>query len=197
MARDFDRQRFSASWRDRDVNVNRVGGDAVNWTALAPEASAYDTNVRAVVIGDFRNFTGLHFLVARSSHLQCCWKIGPELKSVHAAGRIALRHLLVDDAAARGHPLHIAGGDGAAVAHAVTVFYGASEDVSDGLDTAMRVPGKSREIVFGDIVPEVIEEQEGIEVGGAAESECAAQVDTRAFHRRLGFDETLDRTDRH
>ena len=114
--------------------------------------------MRAVVVGDFGDVGGLHFLIARVGHLQRGGKIGPELEAVHAAGRIALGHFLMDDAAAGGHPLHVAGGDGAVVAHAVAVFDGAGEDVGDGLDAAMRMPGEAGEIVFGDVVAEIVEQ---------------------------------------
>ena len=100
---------------------------------------------------------------------------------------IALGHLLVDDAAARGHPLHVAGGDGAVVAHAVAVLDGSGEDIGDGLDPAMRVPRKAREIILGNVIAEIVEEQEGIEIGRIAEAERAAQVHARAFERGLGL----------
>jgi len=41
---------------------------------------------------------------------------------VHAALHIALRHLLMHDAAARGHPLHVAGAKHTAIAEAVAVL---------------------------------------------------------------------------
>ena len=70
----------------------------------------------------------------------------------------------MDDAAAGGHPLHVAGGDGAAISHAVAMLHRSGENISDGFDAAMRMPGKSREIVLGDIVAEIVQQQEGIEV---------------------------------
>ncbi len=116
---------------------------------------------------------------------------------MHAARRVALGHFLVDDAAAGGHPLHVAGGDGAVVAHAVAVFDGSGQDVGDGLDAAMRMPGKSGEIILGNIVAEIVEEQERIEVVGVAEAEGAAQMHSGAFERGLGLDEALDGSNGH
>ena len=78
---------------------------------------------------------------------------------------VALGHLLVDDAAAGGHPLDVAGGDGAVVAHAVAMLDGSGEDVGDGLDAAMRVPGEAGQIILGNVVAEIVEQQERIEVG--------------------------------
>ena len=137
------------------------------------------------------NVGGLHFLITRRGHLQRGGKIGPQLEAVHAAGVVALGHFLVDDAAAGGHPLHVAGGDGAVVAHAVAVLDGSGEHVGDGLDAAMRMPGKAGEIVLGNVVAEVVEQQERVEVGGVAEAEGAAQMHAGAFERGLGLDERL------
>ena len=116
---------------------------------------------------------------------------------MHAAGGVALGHFLMNDAAAGGHPLNVAGGDGAVVAHAVAVFDGAGENVSDGLDAAMRMPGKSGEIVLGNVVAEIVEQQERIELVRVAEAEGAAQMDSRTFECGLGLDEALDGSNGH
>ena len=155
---------FAFARRNGHVDVDGIGGDAVDRASLAPEISADDADVGAVVVGDFGNFGGLHFLIARRGHFLRRGKIGPELEAVHAASRIALGHFLVNDAAAGGHPLHVAGGDGAVVAHAVAVLDGSGEDVGDGLDAAVRMPGKSGKVVLGNVVAEIVEQQEGIEV---------------------------------
>jgi hypothetical protein len=68
------------------------------------------------------------------------------------------------------------------------VFDGAGEDVGDGFDAAVRVPGESGEIVFGDVIAEVVEEEEGVEVAGGSEAEGAAEVDSGAFEGGLGLD---------
>ena len=62
---------------------------------------------------------------------------------MHATGGIALGHFLVNDAAAGRHPLHVTSGDGASVAHAVSVFHGPGQHVSDGLNASVGMPGKS------------------------------------------------------
>ena len=77
---------------------------------------------------------------------------------------VALRHLLMHDAAAGGHPLHVAGAEGAAVAEAVAVLDGAGQHVGDRLDAAMRMPRKAREIIGRDVVAEIVEQQERIEL---------------------------------
>ena len=103
----------------------------------------------------------------------------------------------MDDAAAGRHPLNVAGGDGAAVAHAVAVLHGSGQDVGDGLDAAVRMPGKAGQVILGNVVAEIVEQQERIEVGRVAEAERPAQVHARAFQGGLGLDEPLDGSDGH
>ena len=104
---------------------------------------------------------------------------------MHAALRIALGHLLVQNAAARRHPLHVAGGHLALVAQAVAVLDRTGQHIGDRLDPAMRMPGKSRQIIFRILVAEIIQQQERIEILGLAEAEGALQLYARAFDRRL------------
>ena len=118
--------------------------------------------MRTVIVSDFGNLRGLYFLITRRSHLERRGKIGPELEAMHASRGIALGHFLVNDAAAGGHPLHVAGGDGAAVAHAVTMLDRPGQNVRDGLNAAMRMPRKSREIIFGQLIAEIIEQKKRI-----------------------------------
>src|SRR3990170_4672736 len=83
----------------------------------------------------------------------------------HAALYVALRHLLVDDVAPRGHPLDVPRSDVALVAQAVSVLHIPPEDVGDRLDPPVRVPGKTREILRGVLRTEVVEQQKGIKLG--------------------------------
>src|ERR1051326_1351224 len=116
---------------------------------------------------------------------------------MHASGGIAFGHFLVDDAAASGHPLHVTGSDCAAITHAVAMLDCSSQNVRDGLNTAMRMPGKSGEIVFWQLIAEIVEQKEGIIVRGAAEPEGAAQMNSCAFHGGLGLDQLLHGSDGH
>ena len=74
---------------------------------------------------------------------------------------------------------------------------GAGQHVGDGLDAAMRMPGKALEVVVGYVVAEVVEEQERIDVVGLTEAEGAAQMHAGALHRGRGGDVALDGSDRH
>jgi NAD(P)H-hydrate repair Nnr-like enzyme with NAD(P)H-hydrate epimerase domain len=100
---------------------------------------------------------------------------------MHAALRVAFGHFLVEDAAAGGHPLDIAGGHFAFVAERIAVLDGTGEDVGDGLDAAVRVPGETFEVVLRVLVAEVIEEEERIEIFGFAEAEGALEADACSF----------------
>src|SRR5271168_1384106 len=116
---------------------------------------------------------------------------------MHASARVALRHFLVQDAAAGGHPLHVAGAEPALVTKAVGMLHRAGQHVGDSLDAAVRVPGKSGAIVLRPVVAEIVEQQEGIEVAGVAEPEGAVKLHPGPLHRGGRLDGTLDWSDGH
>ena len=111
--------------------------------------------------------------------------------------RVALRHFLMQDAAARGHPLHVARAQRAAIAEAVAMLDGAGEHIGDGLDAAMRMPRKAGAVILRPVVAEIVEQQERVEVAGVAEPERAAQLDAGAFHGGRGLDDALHGTNGH
>jgi hypothetical protein len=53
--------------------------------------------------------------------------------------------------------LHVSRAETAAVAEAVAVLNRTGEDIGDGLDAAVRVPGKAGQIVVGTVVPKIVE----------------------------------------
>jgi hypothetical protein len=110
---------------------------------------------------------------------------------------VTLRHLLMDDSASRRHPLNVACGDGAMVAHAIAVFDGSCEDVRDGLDAAVWMPREACKIIVRNVIAEVVQEKEWIELGRIAKAERAAQVYASAFKRRFGFNEPFDWSNGH
>ena len=197
MALELDRQRLALARRHPDVEIARVGGDALDRAALAPEIAAHHAHAGAVVIDDFGDFGGLDVLIARRRHLQRRRQIGPELEAVHAALLVALRHFLMQDAAAGRHPLHVAGAEIAAIAQAVAVLDVAGEHIGDGLDAAMRMPREAGEIFVRPVVAEIVEQQERVEFGGVAEAERAAQMHAGALDRGLGRNNAFDGADGH
>ena len=116
---------------------------------------------------------------------------------MHAAGGIALRHFLVNDAASGRHPLNVAGGDGSVVAHAVAMLDGSRENIGDGLDAAVGMPGEAGQVIVGDIVAKIVEEQKRIEIGRVAKTERTPEMDAGAFERGFGFDDFLDGSNGH
>ena len=105
---------------------------------------------------------------------------------------IALGHLLVEDAAAGGHPLHVAGGHLALVAEAVAVLDRTGEYVGDGLDPAVRMPGKSRQVIFRILIAEIVQQQERIEILGFAEAEGALQLHASALDGGLRLNDLFN-----
>src|SRR5581483_12455976 len=116
----------------------------------------------------------------------------PQLKAVHAALRVALRHFLMQNTAARRHPLHVASLQLAAIAEAVAMVDAAGEHIGDGLDAAMRMPGKTGAVIIGPIIAEIVEQQERIVVAGFAEAERAPQFYAGALDRGLRRDDAFD-----
>src|ERR1700757_2813793 len=103
----------------------------------------------------------------------------------------------MDNAAAGRHPLDIASGDRSVIAHAVAVFDRSGKYVGDGFYASMGVPGKSGQIVLGNVVAEVVEQEERIEVVGVAETKSPAEMHPGAFQCWLGLNEPLDGSNRH
>ena len=116
---------------------------------------------------------------------------------MHPAGGVALGHLLVENAAPGGHPLHAAGAEHAAIAEAVAVSDAARKHVGDRLDAAMGMPRKTRAIVAGIVAAKVVHQQERIELGRVSETERPAEPHARALQGGPGFGDRFDGTDRH
>jgi len=178
-------QRLSPARRDRDIDVDGVRRDADNRTFLSPESAAHDASMRAIVVGDFGNFRRFHLLVTRLCHFERRREVCPQLETVHPAFRIALGHFLVDDSATCGHPLNVAGSDGAVVADAVAVLDGSRENVRNRLDAAVRMPREARQIILGNVVAEIVQQEKRVEIGRVVKAKRTAQVNTRAFDGRL------------
>src|SRR2546422_11745171 len=106
-------------------------------------------------------------------------------------------HLLMEDPAAGGHPLHVTGSQGALVTEAVTVVHRPREDIGDGFDPAMGVPGEPGEVILGVLVTKVVEQQKGIEFFGVPKAERAAQPHAGSIDGRLRLHDSLDWSNGH
>ena len=194
---DLDLEGLFPSGRDGDVEIARIGRDALDRAFLAPEIAGDDAHLGAVVVDDLRNVLRLDVLIARLGHLQRARQVSPELEAVHPALRVTTRHLLVHDAGAGRHPLDIAGAEHALIAEAVAVIDFAGENISDGLDAAMRMPRKTGRILIRIVVTEIVEQQERVEFLGVAETEGAAQMHACAFESGARLRDALHGTDGH
>src|SRR5579863_5230868 len=103
----------------------------------------------------------------------------------------------MNNAASCRHPLHIAGCDAALIAHAITVFHGPGEDVRDGFNAAMWMPGKASQIIRRNVIAEIVEQQKRVEIRGVAKAECAAEMYACTFQGGFGLDKPLHRTNGH
>ncbi len=74
---------------------------------------------------------------------------------------------------------------------------GAVQDIGDGLDAAVRMPGKAGEIIGRPVVAEIVEQQERIGLRRLAEAEGAAQLDAGALDGGLGLHDAFDGSDGH
>ena len=173
-------------WWHKDVKVLRISGDAVHRPGFAPERPHDHLHDGAIVIHDFRNVVGFDVLVARRGHLESFGQVGPKLEAMHLALGVALRHFLMQDARPCGHPLHIAAFQRAAIAKTVAVINRAREDIGDGFNAAMRMPRKTRHVITRGLPAEIVEQQEGVELGWIAKAEGAVQMHACAFDMRLG-----------
>lgn len=104
---------------------------------------------------------------------------------MHASRAVALGHLLMDDAAASGHPLHVPRAECPAIAKTVRVVDVSAEYVRNGLDAPMRMPREACEVVLRHIVTKIVEQKEWIELFSCAEAKSAAEMDACTLHGRL------------
>jgi hypothetical protein len=101
---------------------------------------------------------------------------------------IILWHLLVDDAATRGHPLHIPHTNYAAVTYAVPMCHRSSQNISNRLDSPMQMPREPGEIVLWNVVAEIVEQEEGIKLLCVSKAKRSAKMHPRTFDSRFRFD---------
>src|SRR5262245_14171433 len=116
---------------------------------------------------------------------------------MHSTLRIALRHLLVEDAAASRHPLNVAGTKTPSIPEAVAVLDRPGKHVGDGLNAAVGMPREPSEIRVGVVVSEIVEQQKRIVFSRVTEPERAAQPDSCAFECGFGRGNVLDGSDGH
>lgn len=70
VTRGLDGERLRSIRWNRDVEVPRVGRDAIHRTPSSPEVTAHHAHARTVVVNDFGDVGRRHILIARRRHLQ-------------------------------------------------------------------------------------------------------------------------------
>src|SRR5207249_4529027 len=66
------------------------------------------------------------------------------------------------------------------------------EHICYRFDAAVRMPRKAGQVIVRDVVPKIIQQQKWVEIRSVAKAERPAQMDTCAFERWLGLDQSLD-----
>jgi len=89
-------------------------------------------------------------------------QVEPELKTLHHTFFL-LGHLAVYQAASCGHPLHTTVLQQAFMATAVTMPHATRDHVGHGLKTAVRVVGKTGNVVVGFVAAKGIEHQKRVQ----------------------------------
>ena len=105
---------------------------------------------------------------------------------MHLSARVAVRHLLMQDPAPGGHPLHVPRAKAAPVAEAVGVIDRAFQHIGDRLDPPVRMPGEAFLEILRPLVAEIVEKQEGVQFGRVLKAEGAVQFDAGTFQRGNG-----------
>ncbi len=160
--------------------VDRTVGGA----AVQHERAGDDFDFAALRQRHPRDLARGNVAIAGRLHFFLRWKIEPQLEPAHAALAL-LRHLGVDDAARRRHPLHVAGAEIPAVAQMILVAHVAVEHVGDRFESAVRMRWEARDVIVRVIGVELIEHQERIHILAALAAEAAAQLDAGAVGSRL------------
>src|SRR5665647_2352435 len=127
-------------WRYRDIKHYRLDDNITHRPLHTGDLTGHHLDLYAIFHGNFRYIGCFHLPVPGRHHLLAGWKVGPELETPHSARGALLGHFLMDDATAGRHPLHVPGADGTGIAHAVTMFDQSLQDISDRLDTSVRMP---------------------------------------------------------
>jgi hypothetical protein len=103
-----------------------------------------------------------------------------------------LRHLLVLEPSPGRHPLDVPGSHFARVSHRVVVAHDALEHVRHRFDPAMRMHGEAGDVLVGIVRPEVVEQQERVEIIEHRRRDAPPKAHPRAVHRLHRVDDPFD-----
>jgi hypothetical protein len=91
--------------------------------------------------------------------------------------------------------LDIAGGNGAVVSQAVAVLDRPRQHVGDGFDSAVRMPGKSGQVIRRILVAEIVKQQKWIEIFRFAEAKGALEFNPGALDGGFRLNDLSDWTE--
>src|SRR5205809_3806451 len=168
---------------EADVDVFRVDSDILDGPAVPADIPSHDPHPNAASGLDLGDARGLDLLVPRIRHLLRLGHVHPELEAPQPVA-VHFRHLLVDDPAARGHPLDVPAADDPFVPDAVLMLDATVQHVGHRLDAAVRMPRETRDVFRGVLGTEVVEEKERIQPRDFRGAERPTEVDPRPFNRR-------------
>src|SRR6266566_2199222 len=109
--------------------------------------------------------------------------IRPQLEAVHSSVIVTLRHFLMKNAAAGGHPLNVAGTKRTLIPKTVAMLHRSGKYVGNRFDSAMRMPREPRRVIRWIVIAKIVEQQKRIGLFGIAETERATQMNSRPFDR--------------
>jgi hypothetical protein len=102
-------------------------------------------------------------------------------------------HLLVNDAAAGGHPLHVTRTDQSGIPQAIAMVNGTFQHVGDGFDPPVRVHRKaSNRTLDGIVKGEVVEQEKRIKQIFAIGGDGTPQQDAGPFNHLIWLDYLLN-----
>jgi hypothetical protein len=71
----------------------------------------------------------------------------------------ALRHFPVENSAAGRHPLHVTGTKRPAIPETVAMVHRPPQDIGDGLDAAVGMPGKPGAVIVRAVIAKIVQQQ--------------------------------------
>ena len=174
----------------RRVRRTRSGG--------AGDLAGDDADQRtAIGRRDQRDLIGAQILIAGVGPLALPRQVHPELEAVEEAAaddQVLGRLLDVEDACAGRHPLRVAVGDASATAVRVGVLEDAVDHVGDGLEAAVRMPGRALGLTGGVLhLTHLVEMDEGVQVAQVHAGERASDGEPLALEGAGGARDALDR----
>ena len=98
----------------------------------------------------------------------------------------------MQNAAARGHPLHAARAEQTGVALVVVMAHAPGQHIGDGLEAAVRMFRKTRQIIARFIRTELVEHQKRIEIRQLGRTDHTRESHARAIARRVSAHDLFD-----